>query len=124
MNEFDELAALCSPERQWPTPPQLAALRRLWAHAQGETGQCRITSAFLLGLYNGHRFPFDLTKFRALDESLFRDCLAVLEMDSTPKMEVHDVLGVRGRRFEALAQYWGHVDVERLKAGEGGDGPR
>lgn len=124
MNELDKLAALCSPERQWPTPPQLAALRRLWAHAQGETGQCRITSAFLLGLYNGSRYPFDLTKFRALDESLFLDCLAVLEMDSTPKREVHEVLCVPGRRFEVLAEYWGHMDVERLKSGEDGDGPR
>lgn len=119
MNELDELAALRSSEQQWPTPPQLAALGRIWAHAQGVTGQCRITSAFLLGLYNGHRFPFDLTRFRALDDSLFRDCLAVLEMDSTPKKEVHEVLGVPGRRFEALAEYWGHCDVERLRASDG-----
>lgn len=122
LNEIDELATQRSPERQWPTQLQLSALRRLWAHAQGETGQCRLTSAFLLGLYNGHRFPFDLTNFRALDESLFRDCLTVLEMDSMPKREVHDVLGVPGRRFEALAEYWGHV--ERIKADEGGDGLR
>lgn len=119
MNELDELATMSSQDRPWPTPPQLAALERLWAHAQGMTGQCRITSAFLLGLYNGHRFAFDLTKFRGLDEDLFRDCLTVLEMDSTPKKEVHEVLGVPGRRFEALAEYWGHVDVERLRASDG-----
>jgi hypothetical protein len=123
MNRLYEFGT-SSLERLWPTPQQQTALRRLWAHAQGNTGQCRITSAFLLGLYNGRRFPFDLTKFRALDESLFRDCLDVLEMDSTPMREVHDVLGVPGRQFEALAQYWGLVDVERLEAGEDGDSPR
>lgn len=86
---------------------RLCALDRVWKHAQGLTGQCRITSAFLLGLYNGRRFPFDLTSFRGLDDDLVRDCLIVLELDATPRAEVHELLEVPGAEFEALAQRWG-----------------
>lgn len=87
---------------------QLRALERLWKPARGSTGQSRITSAFLLGLCNGRRFPFDLTALRGLDDDLVRDCLSVLEMDATPKAEVHELLDVPGSEFEALAQRWGH----------------
>lgn len=118
MNETNELVPLLPARLEWPTTLHLAALRRLWAHAQGETGQSRVTSAFLLGLYNGRRFPFDLTNFRLLDNSLICDCLAVLEMDSTPKREVHDLLGAPNHQFEALASYWGHADIQRLRAGD------
>lgn len=93
-----------------PTAEQLRAVNRLWTHANGNSGQCRRTAAFLLGLYNGRRFPFDLTDFRTLDESLFMDCLTVLVMDNAPQKEVHDVLGVHGKQFEQLAQDWGIRD--------------
>lgn len=93
-----------------PNSQQLAAVRRLWEHANGNSGQCRHTAAFLLGLYNGPRFPFDMTKFRALDSNLFRDCITVLAMDNAPEKEGHRVLGVHGREFERLAQEWGIRD--------------
>lgn len=88
------------------TPEQLDALQRLWRIANGHSGQCRYVAAFLLGLYNGNRFPFDLTNFRALDAEIVADCLAVLEMDSCPSAEVHVLLGVPGQAFEKLAQDW------------------
>ncbi|WP_018991281.1 DUF7673 family protein [Aromatoleum toluclasticum] len=88
------------------TPEQMEALQRLWQLANGHSGQCRIVAAFLLGLYNGRRFPFDMTDFRGLDTEIFRDCLAVLAMDNTPKAEVHELLGVPGARFEKLADDW------------------
>jgi hypothetical protein len=89
----------------------MQALRRLWAHANGITSQCKWTAAFLLGLYNGYRFPFNLTSFRALDDELVRDCLLVLLMDSRPKKEIHTLLGVGNEPFEALAKDWGIQDA-------------
>lgn len=93
-----------------PTPHQLEALHRLWKIANGHSGQCRRVAAFLLGLYNGERFPFDLTDFRGLDTDIFQDCLAVLAMDYTPYAEVHDLLCVPGAEFEQLAADWGIPD--------------
>lgn len=59
-----------------------AALRRLLPVAQRDTGQSSVIARFLLNLYNGDRFPFDLTDLRRLDYELFDDCLAVLKMDA------------------------------------------
>lgn len=95
------------------TPEQLAALNRLWKIANGHTGQCKTVAQFLLGLYDGHRFSFDLTLFRALDAAIFQDCLAVLVMDYQPSREVHDLLGVPGKQFEQLALDWAVHDMAR-----------
>src|SRR5690554_5400701 len=66
-----------------------AALFRLLPVALNDTGQSSVVARFLLGLYNGKRFPMDMTELRRLDRDLFLDCLAVLEMDHQPEMEVH-----------------------------------
>lgn len=66
-----------------------AALRRLLPIAKSDTGQSGVIARFLLSVYNGDRFPFDLTDFRRLDGELFDDCIAVLKMDSQPLKEVH-----------------------------------
>lgn len=92
---------------------RLAALRRLWTVANGHSGQCKTIAKFLLGLYNGYRFPFDLTDFRTLDHTLFRGCLQVLELDYRPELEVHDRLGIPGAQFERLAEDWGIRDHSR-----------
>ena len=89
------------------TDEQFDALKRLWQIANGGSGQCRYVAAFLLGLYNGPRFPFDLTNLRALDTEIVQDCLTVLAMDSTRAAEVHSLLGVPSERFEQLAEDWG-----------------
>lgn len=89
----------------------IAALRRLWQVANGHSGQCRIVARFLLGLYDGPRFRFDLTDFRALDTEIFQDCLLVLRMDYSPAREVHDILGVPGAQFEDLARAWGFPEA-------------
>lgn len=90
------------------------ALRRLLPIAQGNTGQCRYVAAFLLGLYNGRRFPFDLTDLRGLDLAIFNDCMSVLRMDNVPKQEVHcyfDEGGGEGNKiWEDLAKRWGIKD--------------
>jgi hypothetical protein len=91
------------------------ALERLYQVAQRDTGQSRRVASFLLGLYNGARFPFDLTDLRGLDFELFDDCMAVLRMDYQPRQEVHNYLPQGGQKFEQLAKDWRLVD--RLKDG-------
>lgn len=74
------------------------ALQRLYEAACTDTGQAGVVGCFLLGLYNGKRFPFDLTDLRRLDDALFNDCMQVLTMDArlTPR-EIHQYFsdGVR-----------------------------
>ena len=90
------------------------ALRRLLPIAQGNSGQCRYVAAFLLGLYNGRRFLFDLTDLRCLDLKIFNDCMAVLRMDFQPRQEVHtffDQGNDEGHKiFEGLAKRWNFKD--------------
>lgn len=88
---------------------QIETAKQLWAVAQSDTGQSQVVARFLLGLYNGYRFPFDLTEFRRLDTDLFEMCLQVLEMDATPEREIHDAMGIPGEAFERLARDWGWV---------------
>lgn len=99
-----------------PTPIQLEALVRLWRIANRDTGQSRRVAAFLLGLYNGPRFKFDLTDCRGVDTEILRDMLTVLVMDSRPWAEVHELLAqaLPGERvdFERLAADWGYINRE------------
>lgn len=83
-----------------------AALRRLLPIAQGDTGQSRRVACFLLGCYNGPRFPFDLTELRGLDFAIYEDCLRVLRMDYAPLKEIHNYFTDGGKLFEQLAQDW------------------
>ncbi|TCS37464.1 hypothetical protein EDC30_104268 [Paucimonas lemoignei] len=93
------------------------ALKRLLKVAQGHSGQCRYIASFLLGLYNGNRFKFDLTDFRCLDYELFQDCLTVLRMDFQPQREVHCYFEDGGRIWEQLAKDWNIRDyTKRAKA--------
>lgn len=92
-----------------------AALRRLLPIAQGNTGQCRHVAAFLLGLYNGTRFPFDLTDLRCVDGEIFDDCMAVLQMDAQPAKEVHTYFENGGQVFEQLAIDWRVPDRMKLR---------
>ncbi len=93
------------------------ALRRLLPIAQGHSGQCKYVAGFLLSLYNGTRFKFDLTDFRALDDAIFDDCIAVLKMDHTPMQEVHLYFDKGGKIWEQLAIDWGITDYWKLKNG-------
>lgn len=86
------------------------ALRRLFVVANGHSGQCRKIAAFLLGLYHGGRFRFDLTDLRSIDAELFDDCMLVLKMDSQPLREVHQYFENGGALFEELAARWGVKD--------------
>lgn len=93
-----------------PSQAQIDALQRLWKRANEHSGQGGTVARFLLGLYNGQRFPFDLSEFRKLDPASFEDCLQVLRMDGRPHQEVHCALGVDSEEFEWLALCWGLGD--------------
>lgn len=76
----------------------------------GDTGggsRCRL---LLLGLYNGPRFPFDLTDLRSLDASLYQAAMVVLDMDARRTWcEIHvlvDALLGEGARTGALFENW------------------
>lgn len=91
------------------------ALRRLYEVAQGDSGQCGRIARFLLSLYNGSRFPFDLTDFRSLDDELYDDCMRVLRMDARAcKKEVHCYFDNGSARWEQMAEDWSVPDTGRL----------
>lgn len=72
----------------------------------------RVAALLLLGLYNGGRFPFDLTDLRLLDAENLDRAMVLLRMDARPSMEVHQWLNLLyerrdfGARFEHMAHAW------------------
>lgn len=102
--------------KQALTPANLPALRALsrffflaWRH---DHGGARVAARLILGMYNGTRFPFDLTDLRLLDGQMLEDAMALMLFDARIRMEVHDWLNKLygrsdfGARFEHLAHMW------------------
>jgi hypothetical protein len=92
-----------------------AALIKLWNLTQVHQGTsgARAAAGVLLGLYNGSRFPFDLTDLRVLDSAHLEAAIAVINDDAARcQMEVHVWLnrltGRRdfGQRLEHMAHEW------------------
>ena len=73
----------------------LAALMRLLPLAARDHGGAVRVRKFLLGLYNGSAFRFDLTDLRMLDIEILEDVLAVLAMDTDCRVEIHCRPGAR-----------------------------
>lgn len=82
------------------------ALNRLVSVALRPSGQGRVLGRFLLGLYNGEDFPFDLTDLRCLDLVLFEDCLKVLMLDYSPELEVHERIQNGNAIWQQLMEMW------------------
>ena len=89
----------------------IPALERLAAVAVRDTGQSQVCGRFLLGLYNGNHYRFNLNELRRLDADLVEDCLTVLRMDAMPAKEVHQLLPDGGRIFRSLRIAWS-TDLE------------
>ena len=84
-----------------------AALFRLYEIARGDTGQSRVIARFLVGLYNGNAYPFDLTDLRTIDDALFEDCMALLRMDARHCVqEVHNYLDDGDRKWKQMISDW------------------
>lgn len=88
------------------------ALIQLWNVTQQHHGTsgARAAAGVLLGLYNGERFPFDLTDLRLMDAANLNAAMEVIQSDASRcQMEVHEWLNQLtdrvdfGRRFERLA---------------------
>lgn len=101
----------------------IKSLIRLWNHTQQHVGTsgARVCAAVLLGLYNGVRFPMDLTDLRLLDGKLLAAALDVIGADSRHCVqEVHVWLNYLSRhsdfgdRFEVLA--WEYDCFKRGRA--------
>lgn len=89
----------------------ISALKRLLSIARRDTGQSGVCARFLLGLYNDARFPFPLTELRRLDDEVFADCMAALELDArVTEQEVHRYFECGGEIWEDLAKDWGLRD--------------
>lgn len=82
------------------------ALLNLLPVAKSDTGQSGVVAKFLLGIYNGKRFPFNLSELRRLDRSLFNQCMKVLAMDFQPEREIHEYVKNGSQVFEELAETW------------------
>lgn len=105
VNDFLSQILDLDSERQSATDAGIPALIRLAAIAERDTGQADTVRSFLLGLYNGYRFPFNLVRLRGLDKSLFDDCLLVLTLDArATAKEVHHYLDNGGEQFERWAR--------------------
>lgn len=91
---------------------RLDDLLTVWAEANSEFGRAGALTRFLLGLYDGQRFRFDLTNLRYLDGRQFAACLNVLALDWAQPDGVHVHLAKHtgmphmAARFELLAHDW------------------
>lgn len=83
------------------------AILRLLPVALSDTGQSGVIAKFLLGIYKGSRFPFDITEMRRLDHEIFLDCMAVLMGDSIGGKEVHIYFEKNAKIWKHLVEYWG-----------------
>lgn len=88
----------------------IPALLRLVKVALSDTGQSQVCGRFLLGLYNGPCYRFDLTDLRRLDAVLFDDCMSVLRMDANPVREIHNLIEDGDVVFRRLRMYWATED--------------
>lgn len=108
VSDFFRQMAELETERKAAKEAGLPALERLVRVAERDTGQSETVRLFLLGLYNGYAFPFNLVKFRSLDKSLFDDCLLVLTLDArVTAQEIHLYVYKGGDLFEQWARMAG-----------------
>lgn len=99
------------------------ALQRLYAEAvSDEQEKGSVCARLLLGLYNGSRFPFDLTDLRLLPTELFEDAMQLIRMDARlTRQEVHQYFSQGSKKFEDLVSDYRVVDVQRLREGHDGE---
>lgn len=82
------------------------ALQRLLPIALGNTDQSRVVGTFLLGVFEGENFPFNLTTLRDLELSVFQDCQSVLSMDYQPDPEIHHRVQNGNAIWDELLDLW------------------
>lgn len=100
------------------------SLAKLWNLTQEHSGTsgARAAAGVLLGLYNGSRFPYDMTDLRVLGSEHLRAAMDVIAADASHcRMEVHAWLNSMtgrhdfGQRFEHLAHQYACFKRGRCK---------
>lgn len=102
----------------------LPALLRLAQHAAGggqggESDRFReVIGRFLLGLYNGRTFPYDLNSLHALDAQNFSDVISALNFEQYGrKKEVHlYIMDEDPRLWKIIEERWKNPAQEQKKA--------
>ncbi|QXI58810.1 hypothetical protein HU759_027715 [Pseudomonas sp. OE 28.3] len=82
------------------------ALHRLIPIALSRTATGKAVGRFLLGLYDGVTYRFDLKQLHRLAPREFEDCLQVLEMDYMPEVEVHERVEEGENLWRELIELW------------------
>ena len=99
-----QLAAMVDPPQQ-PTAEDHAALKRLIAHAQGDTHQSRRVADFLLAWWNSAECgAFDLTSLWAVDSAIVGDMVTVFGLIAKAH-RYPDTLGY-DVDFKAIMRHW------------------
>jgi hypothetical protein len=108
MDDFSKKMAALEAERDAAISAGVPALRRLMELAESrDSGQIGTVVRALAGLYNGRRFPLDLTQLRGLDTDIFEDLIAVIRLDARAcKQEIHLYFENGGPRLERLIASW------------------
>lgn len=100
--------------RQRYTLAEIEAITLLYTTVQQmpDTSGGSCCAKLLLGLYNGRRFPFDLTDLRLLDSPRYAAARLVIDMDARRTYtEVHEVLNAiyaDGRNVGAEFETWAY----------------
>lgn len=91
--------------KQWDVRAEIEAGRRLWDDAEVTCEYHRRVpiAMFLLGLYNGWRFLFDLRDIRYFSQRQHEDALLLLRWDRWPMDDLHVILG---EDIDALVKRW------------------
>lgn len=90
----------------------IQALNRLIPVALSRTVPGDAVGHFLLALYDGATFRFDLKRLHQLGGQEFEDCLHVLEMDYMPEVEVHQRVEEGETVWQELMEVWRTQPIE------------
>ncbi|MGO2506304.1 MAG: DUF7673 family protein [Psychrobacter alimentarius] len=68
------------------------ALTKVLQMALDDCGGSRVCRDFLLSLYNGRAYPFDMNGLRNLDSGLYAACITIMNIDCRPNppFEIHN----------------------------------
>ena len=113
---IDALAAIWTYQKNRPhvIDTGIQALHRLIPAALSRAPTGKIIGRFLLGLYDGATYRFDLRHLHRLSLREFEDCLRVLEMDYMPEVEVHQRVDEGDSVWRELAELWRAQPLELI----------
>ncbi len=80
------------------------ALIKVIKMALDDCGGSRVCRDFLLSLYNGHAYPFDMNGLRNLDSGLYVACITIMNVDCRPNpaLEIHEWFDNGNEIFDKL----------------------